>query len=181
MGTLTIITEPTAEPVTVDEAKEALRIDITDEDTRIGNIIESARIFAEDFCGLKLMTQTIELSMDKWPATEFKLGIWPLASIDSIKYDDTASPVAEQTLTVDTDYYADTTLIEGRVRTIGGWPSVAVKPQAIRIRMTAGYASAAAVPERIKDGIKAYCAYIYDSDPLMKEIAERLLWSARIL
>lgn len=181
MHTLTVITEPADEPITLDEAKESLRIEIDDEDTRIWNIIRAARMFAEDYLSLKIMSQVVELSFDQWPATEFKLGVWPIISVDTVKYEDTASPVAIQTLVADTDYYADITTIEGRLRTLNGWPSVAVKPNAIKVRMTAGYADQDSVPDQIKEGIKAYCAYIYDSDECMKDIAERLLWSARIM
>jgi len=181
MGSLTTITEPADEPITLDEAKQALRIEDDDEDTRVWGIIRSARMFAEDFLSLRLMSQTVELSFDRWPATEFSLGVWPIISVDTVKYEDTASPVATQTLVADTDYYADITTTEGRLRTITGWPSVAVKPNAIKIRMTAGYADQDSVPDQIKEGIKAYCAYIYDSDECMKGIAERLLWSARIM
>jgi len=181
MGAFTTITEPTDEPITLDEAKEALRIDIDDEDTRIWNIIRAARMFAEDYLSLKLMSQVVELSFDRWPATEFSLGVWPIISVDTVKYEDTASPISTQTLVADTDYYADITTTEGRLRTLTGWPSVAVKPNAVKIRMTVGYADQDSVPDQIKEGIKAYCAYIYDSDECMKGIAERLLWSARIM
>lgn len=181
MGSFATITEPTDEPVTLDEAKEALRIEIDDEDTRIWNIIRAARMFAEDYLSQKLMPQVVELSLDSWPSYEFDLGVWPIISVDSVKYEDTASPVATQTLVENTDYYGDITTTEGRLRTITGWPSVAVKPNAIKIRMTVGYADQDSVPDQIKEGIKAYCAYIYDSDECMKDIAERLLWSARIM
>ena len=180
MGTLTTITEPTDEPVSLQEVKDALRVEDGGDDVRLWNIVRAARMFAEDFCGLKLMPQVVELSMDNWPGYEFGLGVWPIATIDTVKYEDTASPVATQTLTENTDYYADTTITHGRLRTIGGWPSVAVKPNAIKIRMTVGYTDQDSVPDQIKEGMKAYCAYMYDSDPLMKDIAERLLWAARI-
>ncbi len=181
MHTLTTITEPADEPITLDEAKQALRIEDDDEDTRIWGIIRAARMFAEDYLSLRIMSQVVEQSFDQWPATQFSLGVWPIISVDTVKYEDTSSPVATQTLTADTDYYADTTIIEGRLRTITGWPSVAVKPQAIKVRMTVGYADQDSVPDQIKEGIKAYCAYIYDADECMKDIAEKLLWSARIM
>ena len=181
MGSFTTITEPTDEPITLDEAKEALRIDIDDEDQRIWGIIRAARMFAEDYLSQKIMSQVVELNLDRWPASEFGLGIFPIISVDTVSYEDTASPVATQTLTANTDYYADIKTTEGRLRTITGWPSVAVKPNAIKIRMTVGYADQDSVPDQIKEGVKAYCAYIYDSDECMKGIAERLLWSARIM
>lgn len=181
MATLETITVPILEPVTLQEAKDALRVEAGEDDTRLNGIIRAARMFAESFCGLKLMTQVLERTYDRFPATEFSLGLWPLQSIDSIKYDDTASPVVEQTLVENTDYYADIKTKGGRVRTITGWPSVAVKPGPIRIRVTAGYANQEAVPDSIKEGIKAYCVYLYDADELMETVAKSLLWPDRIL
>ena len=181
MGAFTVITQPTAEPVSIADAKIALRVLHDDEDDRIGQLIKAAREFAEAYCNIYIMTTVVELSLDKWPSASFGLSTWPLQSIDSIKYDDTSSPSVETTLTVNTDYYADVTTQDGRVTTITGWPSIAVKPNPIRIRMTAGYLSAAVVPEQIKEGIKAYTTYLYDQDPDMKKAARRILWPQRIL
>lgn len=180
MATLSTITAPTDEPVTLQEAKDALRIESSDEDVRIWNIIRSARQFAEDYTNLRIMTQVVELSLDAWPSTVIDLEVWPIQSVDSVKYYDTASPSAQQTLVVNTDYYADITTVKGRIGTITGWPSTAVKFNPITIRMTVGYADQDSVPDQIKEGIKAYCAYIYDSDEIMLNIAKRLLWPARI-
>ena len=181
MASLTTITAPTLEPVTLQEVKDTLRVEAGEDDTRLYGIIRASRMFAEAFCGLKIMTQVLELTYDRFPASEFPLDIWPLQSIDSIKYDDTASPVVEQTLVENTDYYADIKTKGGRVRTITGWPSVAVKPGPIRIRVTAGHATQPDVPDNIKEGIKAYCVFLYDADELMETVAKSLLWPERIL
>lgn len=181
MGAFTVITEPTAEPVSIKETKEALRILHDDEDDRVVKLIKAAREFAESYCGIYIMPTVVELTLDRFPAVEFGLSTWPIESVDSIKYDDTSSPSAEVTLVVNVDYYADTTTEGGRVTTIKGWPSLAVKPNPIRIRMTAGYTTAEKVPEQIKDGIKAYAAYLYDQDPQLKQSAKNILWPQRIL
>lgn len=181
MGTLTVITAPIQEPITIDEAKSAIRIDTDDDDLLIESFITSARQFAEKFLNRYLMTQTLERSYDNWPGSTIDLDIWPLQSIDSVKYQDTASPVTEQTLTVNEDYYADITTIGGRVIGIYTWPAAADQPNAVKIRVTAGYSSAALVPAQIKEGIKAYVAYLYDNDPQMETVAKSLLWPQRIL
>lgn len=181
MGTLSTITGPTVEPVTTTEVKTALGVLHSDDDTRIDGLIKAARIFAEAYCSLRIMTQVVEWTLDNWPAGEFTLGVWPIQSVDSVKHFDTASPSVEQTLVANTDYYADTTTKNGRLRTEGGWPSVAVIPNPIKIRMTVGYADADSVPDGIKEGIKAYVVYLYDSDELMESIAKRLLWPERII
>jgi len=179
MAAFTVITEPTIEPITIDEAKDAIGIDHDSDDVRIDGYIRTARSFAEDFCGLRIMEQTVEISYDGWPSSIIELDVWPLQTIDSIKYDDTASPITEQTLVVDTDYYADVIKEGGRVATITGWPSTAAKPNPIRIRMTAGYASQALVPETLKDGIKAYVVYLYTLDCDMRQVAKHILRGER--
>jgi len=181
VGAFTVITQPTAEPITVLEAKGKLSILHDDEDDRITGMIKSAREFAEDYCGIYIMTTVVELALDKWPSMDFNLNTWPLQSIDSIKYDDTSSPTAEVTLVENVDYYADTTTEGGRVSNIGGWPSLAIKPNPIRIRMTAGYSSAADVPYRIKEGIMTSVVALYDMDQDLDKAAKSILWQNRIL
>lgn len=181
MGTLTTITGPTVEPLTLAEAKHALRVSHDDDNALIMAYIKAARQWVESYTGLKLMTQTIELSFDNFTQRSFPIGVWPLQSIDSVKYDDTASPTAEQTLVADTDYYADITSVGGRVITITGWPSTATNDNSVRVRVTAGYASAAAVPELIKAGIKAYIAYLYDSESNLDQAAMSILNPYRLL
>lgn len=188
MGALTVITAPTVEPVTLAEAKAVLRVNDSNSNTLITAHIQAAREFAEEYLGLRLVSQVVELTLDRWPGTTFALGVWPIISIDSIKYDDTASPVTEQTLVANTDYYTDIVTTYGRVTTIGGWPSVAVKPNPIRIRMTAGYADSASspqdladnVPEAIKHGIKLYVAYLFFADDAYRVAAENALRVNRV-
>ena len=180
-GQLTVITQPTAEPVTLTEMKRALNVETSDDDSRISGYIKTARQFAESYCNIRIMTTVVERSFDYWPSSVINLGVWPLQSIDSVKYNDTSSPVTEQTLTVDVDYYADTVTEGGRVGTITGWPSTAVKFKPIRIRMTAGYATRALVPQQVKDGIKAYVSYLYEVCPEMEQVAKNILGPERRL
>ncbi len=181
MGTFTIITEPKAEPVTIAEAKGKLSILHDDEDDRISGLIKSAREFTENYCGIYIMPTVIDLNLDRWPSTQFGLATWPLQSIDSVKYYDTSSPSVQLTLVVDVDYYADIITEGGRVRSIGGWPSLASRPNPITIRMTAGYSNASAVPQRIKDGIMTQLVSLYDLDPDLDKASKSILWPNRIL
>lgn len=181
MVTSTVITQPTIEPITVEEAKSALGIEHDDDDVRIEGYIQAGREFAEAFCDLRIMSQVVELSYDHWESSVIELDLSPIQSIDSVKYDDTSSPVAEVTLVVDTDYYADTTTDGGRVSSIGGWPSHAIKPNPIRIRATVGYVLPESVPFKLKEGIKAYVVYLYEQDCDMLDAVKRILWPAKRL
>lgn len=181
MGTLTVITQPTVEPVTLEDAKKALGVDHDDDDLRIEGYLQAARHYAEAYLSLKIPSQVIERSYDAWPSSAFNLDVWPIQSIDSVIYDDTGSPVTAQTLVLNTDYYADTTTVGGRITTISGWPSTAIKPNPIRVRMTAGYATPDDVPMNIREGIKAYVVYLYEQNCDMDQVARNILWPARRL
>lgn len=185
-GNTTVVTAPTVSVVTLSEAKTMLRVDHSADDTRITALISAATLFAESYTGLYIMPQTVEWSVDRFPGTEFNLVVWPLASVDSIKYDDTSSPSVEQTLVEDVDYMVDTTTVGGRIFTNSGWPSVSCTPLPIRIRMTAGYPLtgsplAGNAPESLKEGIMAYVMFLYDNELGMKNAAEQILWHHRVL
>jgi uncharacterized phiE125 gp8 family phage protein len=183
MGTLTVITGPVAGPVTLTEAKAALRVDHSDDDARLTAMILAATAMLETYTGLHIMSQVVERSYDKWGSESIiDTDVWPLQSIDSVKYDDTASPSVETTLVSEVDYYADVTTIGGRVINTGyGWPSTQDSPNSIRIRMTAGYATAGDVPDIIKEAIFAYMVYMYDNVDGMKAVAEVMLWHSKRL
>lgn len=180
-GTLTLIAAPTSEPITLDDAKDALRVDYDDDDVRITGLIKVARQFAEGFTNLYFFTQTLERTYRDFPAYKFGLNVWPLQSIDSVKYYDTSSPSAQQTLTVNTQYYADVTVIGGAVEAYDAWPAVYDKPNAVAIRMTAGYSDIDDIPEDIKEGLRAYLHVLYHGDMAMEQVAKNLWWPHRRL
>jgi hypothetical protein len=55
-----IITPVATEPIALADAKSYLRVDFTDDDTLIGNLITRVRSFAEEVTGRALATQTIQ-------------------------------------------------------------------------------------------------------------------------
>lgn len=178
-GRYTVITEPTAEPVSLSEVKEALRITFNDHDALLSGYIVAARKHAEAFTGLRILSQTIDVSYDCFPGDVVELYTWPISSISSVNYYDTGSPATEQTLVVNTDYYADTTTPGGRVCVIDAWPAVADQPNAVRIRLVAGYADAELVPQTIKEAIKLHCHALYYGDDLMASVRS-MLWLERL-
>lgn len=179
MATLKEITGPTQEPVTLSELKDVLRITSTSEDVRLTALLKAARQFVENYLDTKLMTQTVELNLDRFSADSFELDVYPIQSVSSVKYDSTDSPSVETTLTVNVDYRVDIDSKNGRIISIGGWPSVYSKFNSVRIRMVAGYASAAAVPDGIKEGLKLYAAALYECSPQLEDAAKSILWPFR--
>lgn len=84
--TLKIKTPPTVEPVSLTEAKLHLRVEHTDEDTLISNLISAAREHAESFQNRAFITRTYDLFLDNWPSRSFTLPQGPIQEILSIGY-----------------------------------------------------------------------------------------------
>lgn len=158
-----IITAPTTYPVTLDEAKAHCRIDLDDEDDLIQSLIMVATEWAEKFQNRAYITQTLEASFDDFPSDVFCLPRPPLQTITSIKYIDSSS--VEHT--VDTGiYYADTNSDPGRVSLKYSqiWPTDTLQPiNAVRVRYTAGYGAASAVPKSVKQAILLLVGHWYNN------------------
>lgn len=163
-GHIQIITAPTTEPVTAGIVKLHARIDSSVDDALIASWIKSGRELVETFQRRALISQTIELILDNFPSEpEIFLPRPPCTSVTSLKYYDYAnveysfySSILLTNLIVDlTSSPARITLAYGIV-----WPSVTLRLiNAIKIQYVAGYATAATVPENVKDAICLYCTY----------------------
>jgi uncharacterized phiE125 gp8 family phage protein len=102
-----IATQPTAEPVTLEEVKLHCRIDHSDEDNLLNTLIAASRQFCETFTGRVFVRQTVEYTLGKWPSGRaIHLPLPPVQSITELKYKDEAG--ASVVLTAATDYIADT-------------------------------------------------------------------------
>jgi uncharacterized phiE125 gp8 family phage protein len=132
---LTLITPPDGEPVVATEAIDHLRLEAdTEEDALIASLVTSAREIIETQTGRALITQTWELTLDRFPCgtvgygaswvrtTQIQLPKPPIQSVTSVKYIDTDGVL--QTL-ASTEYTVDTTSMRGRIVPAWGkvWPS----------------------------------------------------------
>ncbi len=91
-----LLAPPLAEPVTLAEAREFLRVDDNIEDGFISTLISAARLHVESVTGRALISQTWRLVADDWPADRIiLLPRSPLVSIDSITaFDAGGNPVS---------------------------------------------------------------------------------------
>jgi uncharacterized phiE125 gp8 family phage protein len=147
-----LITAPTVEPVTLEDAKEQLSIQDELQDVNITRRIKEARQWTEEFMGRSLITQTWEMAFNTWPK-EMRLRRMPVASITSIKYIDAAG--VEQTVS-SADYTLDTYAPFHTVRLAYNttWPSHQDIVNAIKVRYEAGYGSVGTlVPGPIREAI----------------------------
>lgn len=164
---LILINPPAVEPVTSAEIKASARIDGTEFDTQVAILITAFRQQAEHQQGRRLITQTVELILDEFPAEEeIDLLLPDAQSITSIKYLDTAG--TEQTLS-GTVYALDVDSTPSRVLLKYGqqWPDTQDIPNAVRVRYTVGYGAASTdVPSNTRLWIIAQsCAALDGKEP----------------
>lgn len=149
-----------SEPVTVDEAKLASRIDTDDLDALIAGFITAARESAEHITGRKYRLQVLREERVDWPCTDERLPVFqPTACVvrtwngtDWTVLDASAYEFAADSLTGTRTVLAP---VPGT-----SWPDLverAVGPR-VQIDLTAGPDDPAAVPEQVKLYIKAQVA-----------------------
>jgi hypothetical protein len=168
MAGLITLVEPTAEPITLVQAKNFLRVQITDDDDLISGLITAAREMVEHFCNRSFVPKTYCMVLDCFPyytdsvmsqlayppsyyalpmysttlwnySQMIKLWMPPVAEVLGIDY--TASDGTNKTLEQDTNFLLDSVSEPARVFPLPGqmWPSCLYCPNAVRIRYRAGY------------------------------------------
>jgi uncharacterized phiE125 gp8 family phage protein len=169
---LQVTTPPTAEPVTVDEVKDRLRLSTSDDDAQIAQNITAAREFAETATNLSLVPKSYALTLDRFYHDHPRQAIAlpsPLVSVDSVTfYDET---MTLQTLDPD-DYFVAPNNKPALVVPIPGtiWPPTACVPGAVTVKCTAGYGAldgsgeplTEALPGMFAEGIRQLAVHIYE-------------------
>ena len=157
-----LVTPPEEEPITVDEAKLAARIDGTGEDTLLQTWLSAARCEidgASGILGRAICTQTWDITYRQF-YRRMDLPLPPLQSVTSITYLD---PHGDDQVLPDTEYR----VINGghgvsSIVPINGWPTALVDGGAVTIRIVCGYGDAADVPQLIKTWLLARVAGWYE-------------------
>lgn len=178
-----IVAEPTTEPITIDEAKQFLRLlpDDTSEDDFISGLITAAREYCENFTGRALATQTIAMYLDEIPVS-VEVPMPPLQSVDKIEVIDADKAVHE--LIADTDYMIDSGEISSIIFTASAQEVAAhlypINP--VQITCTVGYD--ADIPVGIKQAIMLLVAHWYENREAVAtngEVGERIALGVRSL
>lgn len=159
----TLVSGPTAEPVTLAETKSHLRetATATAQDALITSLITTAREYGEEETRRAWMKQTWDLSLDNFPSGEGAIEVPkpPLSSVTHVRYL-TASDGSLATLSA-TGYRVDTQSEPGRITPAfdSHWPTPRDVTGAVTVRFVAGYTAtdgsgtATAVPKRLKQGV----------------------------
>ena len=163
---LVVYTEPTQEPVTVDEVKTHLRIDHANDDGLLRVFIKAAREALEIELGRTLCATTLQLKLDDFPTADpykIELPKSPVQSVTSIKYYNGNGVLT----TIDAaNYQADTDSEPARVMPVNGyyWPTVqADKLHAVIVEYDAGYSNLDAIPQGIKHALFLLLGHWYEN------------------
>jgi len=184
MSGIKIDTAWTTSAVATSEQKSFMRVDFSDDDTLIAELIKSAQNLVEAYMNRAITTQTLSLFLDRLPFySDLKLqeGIFtapdleynsnfivlpkpPVVSVTHVKYydnDNTASTFASS------NYYVDTISDQARVvlKTGASWPTVSEtrNANAYEVKYVAGYGGASDVPEPIVQAIKLLTTHLYEN------------------
>ena len=158
---LRLVTPPTALAVSLAEAKAHLRVTDTAEDALITAMITSATETAEQITGRAIMPQTWELTLDGFDEGVVLTRV-PVSAVTSLTYIDAAG--ATQTSTTHRLRNADDFSVSVVLPGYGeSFPETLDDTETVKVRFTAGYANAAAVPEPIKAWIKLTVSAMYEN------------------
>lgn len=155
---------PTNEPISLEEAKDHARIGDDNSNTILGSYIQTAREACEQYMGRRLLTQTMALVLDDFADYMPLPYAAPLQSVSSITYYDVdGNQQTLATMVYDVDDVArpaEVVLKPGAI-----WPQVQTNrfKGAVTITYVVGWSSPDDVPERIKQGLRQYLAYL-DAD-----------------
>jgi uncharacterized phiE125 gp8 family phage protein len=159
-----IITPPAIEPLTLDEAKAQCRVDIDTDNALLAMLISVARDTCERIAWRAFLTQTIELWLDAWPASNsIVLPRPPLQSVTKIEYYD----IDDIKATVSSAIYAVDTIAEpGKVwlKYNQAWPTTSLREHnAICVTYVAGWTNPADVPQSARQAMLMLVGHWYEN------------------
>lgn len=158
-----VTTAPATEPVSTADAKTYLNVSTSLHDTLIANLVSASRILYEQFTGTAVITQTITQVWEWTPCdAEFELSVSPASGTPNVYYRDTNGDY--QTWD-SSNYTVETVGILYRIvkKSTVSWPTIGDFPAVWKITYSAGYASAAAVPEDVISAILLMTGFLYEN------------------
>ncbi|MEL6371498.1 MAG: head-tail connector protein [Pseudomonadota bacterium] len=154
---LTLITPPVSEPVSLDDLKAHLRVTEPVEDSLIAGLGRAARQALEARFEIAIMSQVWRLSLDCPPATVISLPVAPLVSVSEVSL-----TLNDGTVTVfDPSAYDVDPGFSGRI-CLKAPHGYSAKLGALKVDFVAGWPSLAQVPEPIVLAIKILAAHFYE-------------------
>lgn len=161
---------PTVTPVSLQEAKDHLRVSHTDEDTLITALIEAAtsHFDGEGELGRALVTQTWAQWFSQAPGW-VRLRMGPFQSLVSVEYYDTSNSLQTATLS-EFETWKDGDFVTLKPRDGSAWPEAHSRPDAIKVTYEAGYGDASDVPQSIKHAVLLLVGHFYENREATTEL-----------
>jgi uncharacterized phiE125 gp8 family phage protein len=177
--TLTVLTPPDEEPVSLSKAKSYLRIGHDGEDELVTSLIAGARAALETQAGLCLVRRTLRWSFAVWPRdlmvrSGVRLPAGPVSELVSVR-----SVVGE----VETDLTSRFALDGQRLcLRQGSWLPAIEAGARVEVDFVAGFGGAADVPEDLSLALLVMADATYrrgSNDVLVSEAAEAIIAARR--
>jgi uncharacterized phiE125 gp8 family phage protein len=147
------VTAPASEPLTLSETKLFLRVDATNEDTLITDLITAARMDCENWLRRSLITQTWKLAYDDSVPDGVGLPMGPVIAVSGVNLiHQDGSQLALDTAQFRLNAARDALLFSGMVT---AWR--------IEITYSAGYGTAVDIPGPIRQGMLAHVASLFEN------------------
>lgn len=181
LSNFVVVTPPDSEPLSHDEAVLHLRVDSDDDGSLIDDLIIAAREHVEKVTSRAFVTRTLDYYLDQFPGTRpypksdvIELPRSPLASVTNLQFTDTYGTVRTWTVS-GSNMINDVGAVNAHIDTVNEpgrivlaysqiWPNQILRTaNAVKIRFTAGYGEAAAVPQAAKSAMKMLIGTWYDN------------------
>jgi len=181
-----LVMGPAVEPITLTELKTHMRISDDTDNQYLAQLIQDTVQELEDYSGLALITQSWQLTLDRWPLhneqwwdgereahidviyagskhRSLELPRYPLRTVDAVTVYDESDNATVVTIAdvfdIDTSHLRGTlTLKRGAV-----WPTALRASAAIEIDYTAGYGgTTVTVPAPLRRAVRQMAAFMYE-------------------
>jgi uncharacterized phiE125 gp8 family phage protein len=151
------------------EAKQHLRVDVSDDDALIEAYVQAATDEldgVDGWLGRALCTQQWLLTLDAFPAGEITLPLPPLQTVDAIAYINSDGVVT----TLGSPAYRVLDWADpARITPVYGtsWPATPGEAGAVSITFTCGFGEPADVPQLIRNYIRLQVGHYYENRELV--------------
>jgi len=155
-GALTVTVEPIIEPVTLQEMKDYLRVDSSDEDALITSLIVAARAYCETKAKWSFITQSLRYTLDEWPEDNEIVLPQPFNDTTSLAVTYYTAGSSSGVVWGSTNYWVDADSNPGRivVKQNNSWPTFDLRTaKAVEVTFEVGYGGIGDVPEGIRTAI----------------------------
>jgi uncharacterized phiE125 gp8 family phage protein len=154
----TLVTGPTAEPITLAEVKRQLFLAESDtsQDAELVSRIQAAREQWEHDTDTVMLTQTLFVTAEAFAGREIELSGRPIQSITSIQYYDENDTLRTFSSSL---YSFNATEREIELKWNETWPVTSIRWDAVKVTYVAGNTSVAAIPAIAKQAMLLLVAY----------------------